>query len=86
MGECGVAKEKGRFHKTRISHLIGATAATDGTCQLSASSVSVLTRYDVTSVETHDVGVMFVVVATSEHVSLCMKMLSCFLHQTMGLL
>ena len=56
VGECEVAREKGRFHKTRISHWIGATAATDGTCQLSASSVSVSTRYDVTSVETHDVG------------------------------
>ena len=50
--------------------MIGATAATDGTCQLSASSKSLSTRYDVTSVETHEVGVKFVDVATTEHVSL----------------
>ena len=51
-----VAREKGRFHKTRISHLIGASAATDGTCQLSAYSISVSTTYDVTSVETMKLG------------------------------
>ena len=56
MGDCEVARENRRFHKTRISHLIGATAGTDGTCQLSAFSISLSTRYDVTSVETHDVG------------------------------
>ena len=71
MGDCEVATENRRFHKTRISHLIGATAGTDGTCQLSASSISLSTRYDFTSAETHEVGVKFVDVATTEHVSQC---------------